>query len=816
MSLSPLAIALHLLASPAAEACDDSVAGRVVDDTTGAPVVGAVVTLGAATVQTDATGHFELRGICSGDHALTVDRTDYHTVEYDVTVEGDTEVDVHALPREIEHDEHVLVRVSAAPVTETRASTTLEGEALARTRGKGLAEAISGVAGVTMLRTSAGGLGKPIIRGQLGRRVLLVNDGVRHEGQRWGIDHAPEIDPFSAGSIAVIKGAGSIRYGPDAVGGVVVVEPPPLPRQPGVSGQAHVVGASNGLKGTTAARVDGAHRRLPGFAWRVEGNVSRGAAEVAPTYVLDNTGSLSWNAGATAGYRGEGFEVRLSYRRHFTQAGICTCLRIDTAASFEEALTRGEPLGAGDYSREYRIERAYQRVVHDLALARGRVSLGRWGELRATYAFQDNDRQEFDRVRASVTGPQLSFGLRTHSGDVAVEHAPLRLAEGLWLEGQVGVAGGGQVNTFESSRTLVPDYVQGSGGVFVQERLVTDPFEMQWGVRYDGMVRTATLEPQDYVGQVGTGRLDPSGCEATPEGGGACRYPFRGPSGSYGVLVRAGEGVELRLDLASTARFPNVDELLVNGSAPSLPVLALGNPTLGVERTWGSSLTAQTANRWLTTETSIYLDYIDDYINFVFDDFSQTVRGTFAVFTFEPVDAVFYGGEHAFQVAPPRWPVSLDGQISVVRALDVQTPGYLTLVPPGRYRLGATYRLPELGRLRNGYVSAQATVVDHQRRWSRGDELAAPPPAYALLGASAGVQLPLGDQLLSLGLEANNLTNARVRRYVSLLRYFADEPGWEVRLRLSLDFAFHSPGQHEHEGHEHRHARARARRRGAG
>src|SRR5690606_39413819 len=111
--------------------------------------------------------------------------------------------------------------------------------------------------------------------------------------------HAPEIDPFSAGSITVKKGAGSIRHGPDAVGGVVLVEPPPLPREPGVRGQAHLVGVSNGRQGSSALRIDGAHRRLPGFAWRVEGNATRSAGLVAPDYALDNTGSLVWNAGGS-------------------------------------------------------------------------------------------------------------------------------------------------------------------------------------------------------------------------------------------------------------------------------------------------------------------------------------------------------------------------------------------------------------------------------------------------------------------------------------------------------------------------------------
>lgn len=802
MSVVGLGLALQLLA-PAP--CTDSVAGRVVDEITGQPVPAALVRLGSQSVETDATGHFELPGVCPGDHGLTVERPDYQTVRREVSVDGDTEVDVHALPRELEHEDHVLVKVAAARATETRASETLEGEALARTRGKGFAEALRGVAGVTVLRSSAGGLGKPVIRGQYGRRNLLLNDGVRHQGQEWGIDHAPEIDPFSAGSITVLKGAGSIRYGPDAVGGVVLVEPPPLRRSAGVSGQAHLVGVSNGRQGITALRLDGAHAKLPGFAWRVEGNVARAAALVAPDYPLDNTGSLGWNAGATTGYFGKGFDVRLSYRRFFQKAGLCTCLRNESPEAFAQSFALGAPVGADLYTSEYRIERAFQRVTHDLASARGRVAVGTAGELTATYAFQDNHRDEFAVVRQGVSGPQIELDLRTHSGDLAFEHAPVPLAEGLWLEGTAGTTVAHQVNAFEGNQTLIPDYAQWWGGVFVLERVATEHFEMQWGVRYDGLTRTSTLSERDYLGQTGTGRLEADDCERTADGGGRCRFPFNAGSGSYGVLVRALRGLDVRLDLTSAARMPNVDEQFLNGVAPSFPVLGLGGSSLGVERTWGASLTLDQSHRWLATETSGFVNYIDDYIYFAPEPsdgplgLNETVRGTYPVFSFRPLDAVFYGFEHAFEISPrgPKGgrPVSIDGQIGLVRARDVTHRGFLVFVPPGRYRLGLTYRWPEVWKLRNGYVSAGGTFVDRQRRFELEADFAAPPPAYFVLGAAAGVELPLGDQVLALGLEGGNLTNARYREYTSLLRYFADEPGWELRLRLSLDFAMRGPAR---------------------
>ena len=119
----------------------------------------------------------------------------------------------------------ITVHTTDPDLADTRARTTLDAAALERAAGDDLAETVAAVPGVRL----AGGTSdaaKPIIRGQHERRLLVLYDGVRHESQKWGPDHATEIDPFAAGTISVIRGAAGARYGPDALGGVILVEPP--------------------------------------------------------------------------------------------------------------------------------------------------------------------------------------------------------------------------------------------------------------------------------------------------------------------------------------------------------------------------------------------------------------------------------------------------------------------------------------------------------------------------------------------------------------------------------------------------------------
>ena len=101
---------------------------------------------------------------------------------------------------------------------------------LAETAGKSLGESLKEIPGVNSIQTGPG-IFKPVIHGVHSQRILILNYGIRQEGQQWGAEHAPEIDPFIASDVVVIKDASSIKYGTDALGGVIVVNPSPLPEK---------------------------------------------------------------------------------------------------------------------------------------------------------------------------------------------------------------------------------------------------------------------------------------------------------------------------------------------------------------------------------------------------------------------------------------------------------------------------------------------------------------------------------------------------------------------------------------------------------
>lgn len=72
-----------------------------------------------------------------------------------------------------------------------------------------------------------------------------------------GVEHSPEIDPFIAGKLTVVKGANSVRYGSDAIAGVILVDSKPLRDSAGINGEINTVGSTNGRGGIVSAYLDG-------------------------------------------------------------------------------------------------------------------------------------------------------------------------------------------------------------------------------------------------------------------------------------------------------------------------------------------------------------------------------------------------------------------------------------------------------------------------------------------------------------------------------------------------------------------------------
>ncbi|MEM6731315.1 MAG: Plug domain-containing protein, partial [Myxococcota bacterium] len=192
-------------------------------------------------------------------------------------------------PDEIALEEPETIEVTGQKVERetVQAEEILDEQDLRSMRGTSVGEMLQYTPGVSAIRTGSNYV--PIIHGMFANRVVVFHDGVRHASQNWGLDHAPEVDPFGAARIRIVKGATGVHYGPEAIGGAIVLEAPDYLDVPGIEGESFVRGESNGRGGAGALVLRGNHAALPKLAWRARISTKRLADLEAPENVIDNT-----------------------------------------------------------------------------------------------------------------------------------------------------------------------------------------------------------------------------------------------------------------------------------------------------------------------------------------------------------------------------------------------------------------------------------------------------------------------------------------------------------------------------------------------
>ncbi len=125
-----------------------------------------------------------------------------------------------------QNNDEIIVTGSLLSVTSTETLvgvSVLTGEELQRRMSGSLGETLKFEPGISSSFFGAGA-SRPIIRGQGGLRVLLLDNGIGSiDASASSPDHAGAVEPALANRIEVIRGSGLLRYGSAAAGGVINV-----------------------------------------------------------------------------------------------------------------------------------------------------------------------------------------------------------------------------------------------------------------------------------------------------------------------------------------------------------------------------------------------------------------------------------------------------------------------------------------------------------------------------------------------------------------------------------------------------------------
>ena len=781
------------------DSCTYTVDGQVLDLTTQQPMPYASVQVKGLPVgdQTDAQGYFRIEHLCRREFDLVVSYVGYKTAVHHHDV-------YHSAPQIfLAHDSITLqsVTVEGERTAGDLYSGTvqrLSPQEFAQQQSGSLGELAANLSGVSMLSTGSN-VAKPIIHGLHGNRVLIINNGVRHEFQNWGDEHAPEIDPSLAQDISVVKGAATVRYGPDALGGVILINPPRLELLTPLQGSAQLIGQSNGRSGEVSASLQKGFHRLSLLG---QASVVRQGDLRAPDYQLTNTGKREQSAALSSRFHYGNVDA-YAYYSHFSQElGI---LRGAVTGNLEDLVTAIEaesPLLTRPFS--YVINNPRQSVQHDMLKLEGHWNNERQA-VEVQYALQNNQRQEFDVRRGTNNQrPNIDLQLLTHSVDAVWQHPA-----GQQWEGSVGAQGLLQVNrNLPGTNTVpfVPNFTTQRVGVYVIEALVAGADRLEVGARYD------------YQAMNIRGRQPDNEIYRT-------NLVYHNVTATLGWVRDLDEQQRLRTNVGLAWRPPNVSELYSFGRHQASIEYGLWRyrqtetgrfDTNVILDESDRAVPAEQGLKWISTyevtrsrwqgELTAYVNYIRNFLYTQPAGITQTVRGAFPYFLYRQDDALLVGVDASAMFShTDRLTSTLRASYLWARNLATDEPFVGT--PPADLRYRLEQRLPRWGVLDawswnvalhytfRQWQAPRTVTLPELLRAGQTDEavfatdgsafdILPPPPGYLLLNAAWTGQI----NHFQLGVQVRNALNQRYRRYTDRLRYFADEVGRNVV--VSVKYAF--------------------------
>jgi len=633
-------------------------------------------------------------------------------------------------------------------------------------------------------------IAKPVVDGLYGNRVLVINNGVRQEGQQWGLEHAPEVDPNIAQNITVVKGADAVRYGAEALGGVILLDPAPLPyNDPALHGEVNVNGVSNGRGGSGSAELSSSFKGIPQLAWRIQGSYSKLGDYQTKNYFLENTGTEQKNFSGTIGYQGKHFGGQIFYSRFQTSLGISLASDIGSAADLIARLEHPDaPYVKGDFSYKYRAP--YQTVLHQLLKAGVYYNTDDGSRFEVNYNLQIDHRREFEpRLATYYTIPINDWILHTNTLEGTWQKT---FAEKWHTTAGVNLRAQSNYNdTITLSNPFIPNYSANSVGAFGIEHLtLNDKVELEAGARFDYQKFNAAS--QRFIYKYIT---DPNGVTSAQ----GAYYQFGGDrkfnSFSFitGALWKINDLWNIRSNLGLAWRTPNPEELYSYGLNQGASKYELGDSALNSEHGYKWITTFTKAGNRFSFAANIYLQYIQNYIYLMpADSVTPTRTGYYPVFRFVQTNAFFKGLDF-----DGRYNFGNDGKLfqyelkaSLVRAYDLTKDAYLPDIPADRYTNSLQWNIPSPKKMTDNFVQVNYMYVTRQTRYEPNSDYAPPPGPYGLWALSAGTKFLLGDgsKSLTVDLSVDNLFNVAYRDYLDSWRYYTDEIGRNIQLHAIFRF----------------------------
>lgn len=660
-------------------------------------------------------------------------------------------------------------------------------------RSGSLMKSLERIPGISMIGIGSGA-SKPLIRGLGFNQVMVVENGIKHEGQQWGADHGLEVDQFAADQIMIIKGPASFRYGSDAIAGVIDIREKLPPSEDGVGGSIEL-----GARSNNAWFGGSANLFVRKNKWFAEGRLTvadYGDFKV-PTdsvFVYDfgvalherkvrNSAGNEFNYSGRVGYLGEHFRNTFSISSVSTKSGFFA-----NAHGLEPRQVDTELHDRS--SRDSLLP--FQEVTHTKVINKSSYAAGN-NFFQLDLGYQRNDRKEWSQYVNHGYMPAIYPSEMLYPSDLErafdKEVFSVNLKDELFLDRNelaFGASGEYQHNDIGGWGFLIPAFQQYSYGFYAIDKFKLTPlWQLTAALRYDHS-QIHVEEYQDWFPSV----EDASQATADDYLYRAVDFQreFNSLVWSVGVNYTPGYLI-LKGNLGTSFRMPIAKELAANGVNYHYFRYERGNADLNPERSLQLDLGAEIKKeKWLMS-FSPFVNYFSNYIYLNPTAELDILYGAGnQVFNYTQTEVLRYGAElSVLHKLNEKLSFEFLGEFVYSEQKSGAKRGYtLPFSPPPSGIINATYKPISKGLLSSPYFAVDFRMTAEQANIVPPEKVT---PGYQLVNLRAGSGISIFQQQIQIDTQVQNLFNTRYLNHTSFYRLInLPEAGRNITLSLSYQF----------------------------
>ncbi|MDB2607192.1 TonB-dependent receptor, partial [Zobellia sp.] len=698
MLLFSLVMLLFGSVIPVSQNCDYTLSGTVIDLHDNSVLPGALLIVAGTeqAVETDIDGKFTITGLCDNTYSIQVSHPYCATQGFTLKVSGNTTKTFRLEHHLDELNEVIIKGKTYQNEVKTIVNNEVSTQQLEQFSNGSFGDALNSLSGVSSLNTG-NAVVKPMIHGLHSSRVVIINNGVRMEDQEWGAEHAPNIDVNSIANLTLIKGAGALQYGGDAIGGVIVAEALKVPVKDSLYGKTIMNFASNGRGSSVTSQLTKSFKN--GWYATAQGSVKRYGDFEAPDYVLSNTGIFERSASLHFGVNRFKYGLEGYYSFFKNDIGILRASHLGGASDQLAAISSDRPLVIKDFT--YDISEPRQDVTHHLARIKMFAHLEGLGKLSLQYDFQQNDRLEYD-IRIGDDADQASLDLKLDTHTVLLD-LNSQLSDKINLKtGLMGRYQNNFANPDTGIRRLIPDYdMYNLGAYAITDYDLNENFLIELGARFDytymdafKFYRKSTFESRNYdelYPDIVVEETD-SQILTNPQ------LNFYNTSATLGATYSFDDEYKVFFNYSLAARAPNPSELFSEGLHHSASRIEVGDLGFQPEVAHKIAVTLERKSPVFSFSINPFINSINDFMVIEPTSIEQTIRGNFQVWEYRQTDARLLGfdvdASYAFADK-----FRLDHQFSFVKGYDQRREEPLISMPPVNTKNSLVYQNPNINNL---------------------------------------------------------------------------------------------------------------------